>query len=94
MAMDMKTQVGGGTGICASLVDGAIDGAPHGGPPRRRHSNNAPVSAKILDAPDDADDDGDKGEGGAVAKTDEGGDERKEVRDVLDDAQGEEKLSD
>lgn len=61
------------THLRSLLVDHGVHGAPERGASRRCHGEDAPVGAKVLDAPDDGDDNGGQGEDGAVACADEGG---------------------
>ena len=79
--------------VGAPLVDESVDGAPQGGAGGGGHGQNAPVCAKVLDAPDYADDNRGQGEDGAVACADEAGDEGEARGVVLDRARGEEQLS-
>ena len=53
------------------LVQRRVDRAPESGAKGGHHHDDAPVGAKVLDAPDDADDDGRHGEDGAVTGADE-----------------------
>lgn len=61
------------TTINSILIRTRVHNTPNRRPARRNHSNNAPVRAEVLDAPDDGDDDGHEREGAAVAEADEGG---------------------
>lgn len=58
--------------ICPSRVERTIRNAPYRSSTRRHHSHNAPVRGEVLCAPDHRDNDGDEGEGGAVAEAEEG----------------------
>jgi len=70
------------THIHGALIRPRVDDPPHGGPRGGHHGDDAPVGAEVLNAPDDGDDDGDEGEGAAVAGADEGGAEVEEARVV------------
>lgn len=70
----MTSSIGSGTTrVHGILVSARIHNTPKRRPGRRDHSHDPPVRAKVLDAPDDGDDDGDEGEGATVAEADEGG---------------------
>ena len=56
-----------------SGVPDRVDDAPERRTARRHHGDDAPVGGEVLDVPDDADDDWDEGEGGAVTEAEEGG---------------------
>lgn len=56
-----------------TLVPGGVNNTPHRRPHGRNHGYNPPVRAKVLDAPDHGDDEGDQRERGAVSEADEGG---------------------
>lgn len=79
--------------IRTPLIHVSVNSTPQRRPRRRRHGQYSPVGAEILDAPDDADDDGGQAEDGAVASADEGGDEGEAGGVVLDEAGGEEELA-
>lgn len=74
------------------LIDGTVDGGPDSGPARRHGGDDAPIGAKVLDAPNNTDDDGSDAEGGAVTQAGESGDEREERGIVLDEGGGEKDL--
>lgn len=64
------------------LISPGIHDSPHRSARGRDRSHDAPVRAKVLDAPDHGDDDGRQGEGGPVAEADEGGGQVEELRVV------------
>ena len=75
------------------LINSTIHQTPHRRANSRSRGDNTPISAEVLDAPDDGDDDGGKGEDGAVAGADGGADEPEEVAVVLEETGGEQELA-
>lgn len=55
------------------IILGGVDGSRQASAGSLNHGNNSPISAEVFYAPDNRDDDGDKGETGAVAEANEGG---------------------
>ena len=77
----------------AMLVHGAVHGTPEGPSYGGGDGDDAPVCAKVLHAPDEADDDGREGENATVANPVQSGHEREECWLALHGGCGEEELS-
>ena len=75
------------------LVHSSVHGAPEGSACSRRHGQNAPVCSKVLDAPDDRDNDGSEGKYGTITCADEGGNNGEARSVVLNPACCEQELS-
>lgn len=85
-------------GSCATrihgiLISARIHNTPKRRPGRRDHSHDSPVRAEVLDAPNDGDDDGDEGEGAAIAEANKSGSYVGEAWVLEWEGGGEEKVS-
>lgn len=78
------------TGTSSLLVNVGVESAPDSGAGGWCHGENAPVGAKVLNAPDYAHDDGGEGEDCAITGADEGRDYGEAGVVVLDPTRGEE----
>ena len=90
MALSIRRAVSAVRGVLVSL---RINKTPNCRSGSRNHGNDAPVCGKVLDAPDDGDDDGHEGKGTAVAEADQRSGDVGEARVVEGERGREEKIA-
>lgn len=76
--------------LYGTLIELRIEHTPHRSPDSRKHSNDPPIRGKVLNAPDDVDNDGDKGESAPIPDPDECGGDVEELGVVQGQRGGEE----
>lgn len=77
VALAVRRAVPAVSGILVAL---GVDDTPSGSTGGRDHGHDTPVRAKVFDAPDDGNDDGNERESTAVAEANEGGGYMRKLR--------------